>query len=186
MHVHNTDADLRHRSYSSRAPRRDFVSCSPRHFALLLLFVSGSTPALNMYFPRVSSMHSTQAVAAVCLVKSRCLHAFSLLIYSSLFFSHTRTWPSRSILVGRGGLVTILCIWWGEMTNPLQNSWYIACALAEEGVKWAKRVQDPLTYATALVHVVVRGLYVPWVSRLTCIHMRSAHKHWLPKAAHTH
>eukprot|EP00282_Hemiselmis_andersenii_P035215 CAMPEP_0169429574 /NCGR_PEP_ID=MMETSP1042-20121227/1937_1 /TAXON_ID=464988 /ORGANISM="Hemiselmis andersenii, Strain CCMP1180" /LENGTH=265 /DNA_ID=CAMNT_0009539829 /DNA_START=18 /DNA_END=812 /DNA_ORIENTATION=- len=67
---------------------------------------------------------------------------------------------SLCLYVGRGGLSICLCALLGEMTNPVQNTWIIACALYDD-YKASHRLRKLLTLATLFELSVARFFYIP-------------------------
>ena len=66
------------------------------------------------------------------------------------------------LFCGRGALTIIICLWWGEVTNPIQNAWIVTCALCDVGEKH-HRLRRLLTIATIVELSLVRFVYAPWV-----------------------
>jgi hypothetical protein len=68
------------------------------------------------------------------------------------------------MLMGRGGLGILLGMFWGEITNPIQNAWIVTCSLHDDGMKHVRGLRTFLAWAVVIELSVLRFLYVPVVS----------------------
>mmetsp|Transcript_39701 Transcript_39701/g.97578 ORF Transcript_39701/g.97578 Transcript_39701/m.97578 type:complete len:271 (+) Transcript_39701:57-869(+) len=67
-----------------------------------------------------------------------------------------------ALWIGRGARGIMLCLLWGEITNPLQNTWIIVSALHDAGNEGLFRARKVLTWSTAVALFVLRFIYLPF------------------------